>query len=136
MNKWYSIAATVLFSLNLSTAQAMGGEHSTGESCEKPGFSKFQPPLNKYLQSFSDFSFIATANTAPSSIIVNVTFGESDIKYRFTEKELNITTLKNGHLVVKGKIDRPMEHGFVRISAYAHSKPGFEHTEGYLLRVY
>ena len=50
MNKWYSIAATVLFSLNLSTAQAMGGEHSTGESCEKPGFSKFQPPKPQHMQ--------------------------------------------------------------------------------------
>jgi hypothetical protein len=136
MKKWFLSAATVLLSLNLNTAQAIGGEHSTGSSCVKPIFSQIQPALNKYLQSFSEFSFVTTENTSPTSIVVTVTFGESDIKYIFTSKELSIKALKNGHLIVKGKIDRPMEHGFVRLSMSAHSKPGCEHTEGYLLRVY
>jgi hypothetical protein len=136
MNKWYSMAVAALLGLNLNVAQAYNGEHSTGSSCKKPIFSQFQPAVNKYLQSFSEFSFVVSDNTSPTSIVVNITFGESEVKYQYTSKQLSITPAKNGHLLVKGKIERPMEHGFVRISTTAHSKPGCEHTEGYLIRIY
>ncbi|MDD4915986.1 MAG: hypothetical protein PHW13_13225 [Methylococcales bacterium] len=134
MNKCYSIASVVLLALNFETAHAYGGDHSSGSSCKKPVFSQFQPAVNKYLQSFTEFSFIASENTIPTSIVVNVSFGEH--KFHFTAKELVIKPLKNGHLAVKGKMERPLEHGFARVSMTAHSKPGCEHSEGYLVRIY
>jgi len=128
------LAAALILSLGFNTAHAYGGNHSTGSSCEKPIFSAFQPAVNKYLQSFTEFSFVTSANTVPTSIGVTISVGENKIHY--SAKELQIKPLKNGHLVVKGKLDRPLEFGFARLSVTAHSKPGCETTEGYLIRIH
>lgn len=134
MNKWQGIACAVLLGLNTGTAQAYGGDHGSGGSCKKPVFYRFQPAVNKYLQSFSEFSFEASDNTSPISITVNISFGE--FKRQFNARELDIKPIKNGHFEVKGKLERPLERGFVRVTLTAHSKPGCEHSEGYLLRIY
>lgn len=128
------ITAILLFS-GMNSAFAYGTSKST-HSCDKPLFSAFQPAANKYLQSFSEFSFITTGNAVESSIAIHLSFNGSENKMEFDSKELQITKLKNGHLVIKGKLDKPFEHGFVRIDMYAHSKPGCETHEGYLARVY
>lgn len=122
--------------ISLSTSFGNAFAYGTGQSshsCEKPIFSAFQPAANKYLQSFNEFSFVTTGNTAPTSIAVSVSV--VDNKFHFTHKDLVITTLKNGHLAVKGKLGKPVEHGFARIDFTAHIKPGCDKTEGYLIRI-
>jgi len=132
MTTLFRITTAAILSLSANAAHAYGSDQSS-HHCEKPMFSEFQPAPNKYLQSFSEFSLVASANTAPTSIVINVSAGET--KYHFTSKELQITPQKSGRLEIKGKMDRPIEHGFIRLSVTAHSKPTCEKTEGYLIRI-
>lgn len=120
--------------MTLSANSAYAYNKSAGSShCDKPIFTDFQPAPNKYLQSFNEFSVLASANTTAASIEATVSSGSN--KYHFTHKELKIEPQKSGRFEVSGKLPRPLEHGFARVSFTAHSKPGCEHTEGYLLRI-
>ena len=132
MKPYQLIASTLLLCMNIGTAHAYGSS-SSSSTCHKPTFSEFQPAANKYLQSFRTFSFVASSNTTASSIEVNISAGK--IKHHFTAKELEITTRRSGQLEVKGKLDREFQHGFARINITAHSKPGCDNTDGYLIRV-
>ncbi len=132
MKPYYLTAMTLLLGMNMNTAYAYGSG-SSSNACHKPTFSEFQPAANKYLQSFREFSFVASSNTVANSIEVNISVGQN--KHHFTAKELEITPRRSGQLEVSGKLDRPFQHGFVRISVKAHSKPGCEHSDGYLIRV-
>ncbi len=126
------ITTAILLGLAVDTVHAYGSDSSSG-SCEKPSFSEFQPSTNKYLQNLSEFSFVASSNTTPSSIEVNISAGQ--IKEHIGAKQLEITPQKSGRLEVKGKLNRPFQHGFARISITAHSKPGCDKTDGFLVRV-
>ncbi len=128
----FRLLVAIFLGLSLNTAHAYGSGQSSSH-CEKPVFSEFQPAANKYLQSFNEFSFLASSNTTPTSVEVQINAGAN--KYHFTHKDLEITPQKSGRLEVSGKLPRPLEHGFVRLSVTAHSKPGCERTDGYLLRI-
>lgn len=128
----FRLLAASLLGFSLNTAQAYGTGQSSSH-CDKPVFSDYQPAANKYLQSFSEFSFIASSNTTPTSIEVQINAGPN--KYHLTHKDLEITPQKSGRFHVEGKLPRPLEHGFVRLNITAHSKPGCEKTDGYLLRI-
>lgn len=125
-------AAALILCLSVNTAYAYGGS-SSSSSCEKPSFSEFQPSANKYLQNLREFSFVSSSNTTPSSIEVNVSAGQ--YKEHITAKQLEITPQSSGRLEVKGKLNQPFQHGFARISVTAHSKPGCDKTDGFLVRV-
>lgn len=125
-------AAALILCLSVNTAYAYGGS-SSSSSCEKPSFSEFQPSANKYLQNLREFSFVSSSNTTPSSIEVNVSAGQ--YKEHITAKQLEITPQPSGRLEVKGKLNQPFQHGFARISVTAHSKPGCDKTDGFLVRV-
>jgi methionine synthase II (cobalamin-independent) len=125
-----TLAAACLLSIN--TAQAYNSGQGSS-SCDKPMFSEFQPAANKYTQSLSEFSMMASANTVPTSVHVTVSYGQTH--FDFPAKELDITVQKSGRLEIKGKLDRPIEHGFARISVTAHSKPTCEKTDGFLVRI-
>lgn len=125
-----TIVACCLLSINTAHAYNSGQGSS---SCDKPMFSEFQPAANKYTQSLSEFSMMASANAVPSSVHVTVSYGQN--QFDFPAKELDITVQKSGRLEIKGKLDRPLEHGFARISVTAHSKPTCEKTDGFLVRI-
>ena len=131
--KYLSAITAMLLSLAAHTAFAYGGSSSSSSSCEKPHFSEFQPSANKYLQHLREFSFVASANTSPSSIEVNISAGQ--YKEHISAKQLEITPQPSGRLEVKGKLNHPFQHGFARISVTARSKPGCEKTDGFLVRV-
>ncbi|MCK9607292.1 MAG: hypothetical protein M0R33_12695 [Methylomonas sp.] len=132
MKNHYVTLVAVILSLQVGSVYAYGSS-SSSSSCDKPSYSDFKPSANKYLQTFREFSFVASSNTTASSIEVNISAGE--LKEHFSAKELQITPQKSGRLEVKGKLDKPFQHGFARISVTAHSKPGCEKTDGYLIRV-
>lgn len=123
--------ASVLL-LTSSSAFAYGSS-SGSSSCDKPVFSEFQPAANKYTQSLGEFSFMASSNTTPSSVHVTVSLGENQL--HFGPKDLDIEVQKSGRLEVKGKLERPIQQGFARISVTAHSKPNCEKTDGFLVRI-
>ena len=129
----YKILAAVALSISLNAAYAYNNTGAT-HSCDRPIFSEFQPSPNKYNQSFSEFSLVASANTTPTSINVEVSLGGP--KIHFSPKELIITTRATGQFEVRGKLDRPVEHGFARVSVTAHSKPGCEKSDGFLVRIH
>lgn len=124
--------AALLLGLAVNNVYAYGSG-SSSSSCEKPNFSEFQPSANKYLQNLREFSFVASSNTTPSSIEVNVSAGQ--YKEHITAKQLEINPQASGKLEVKGKLNQPFQHGFARISVTAHSKPGCDKTDGFLVRV-
>lgn len=126
------LALSCLLAIGQAHAYGSGGSSST--HCEKPTFSDFSPAPNKYLQSFDEFALVASANTTPSSITVNVSAGS--LKYVLHAKQLQISEGKHGKWNIEGKVPRPIEHGFVRLSVSAHSKPGCEATTGYLIRIH
>ncbi len=132
MKNLLQVSAALLLWVSMDTAHAYGND-SSSKHCEKPMFTEFQPAANKYTQSFTEFSFTASANTTPSSIVVHVSAGNN--KVDLDSKQLQITPLPGGRFEVKGKLNRPIEHGFVRVSATAHSKPGCDNTQGYLIRI-
>lgn len=101
--------------------------------CDKPIFSDFQPAANKYLQSFDEFSFIASANTTATSLEASISAGPNH--FHFSHKDLKIEPMKSGRYQVTGKIPRPFSHGFIRLDFTGHSKPGCVKHDGYLLRI-
>lgn len=133
MSKSNILAVVGLFALTAATAHAYGNNPGSGHHCDKPQFSDFQPAANKYLQSFNEFSFIASANTAPTSLEATVSAAGS--KFHFTHKDLKIEPMKSGRFEVTGRLPKPLGHGFIRLDYKAHSKPGCETTSGYLLRI-
>lgn len=132
MNTLIKLTIAAYCLLSISSAQAYSSGQSSS-SCDKPIFSEFQPAANKYTQSLSEFSMMASANTVPSSVHVTVSYGQN--LFDFPAKELDITVQKSGRLEIKGKLERPLENGFARISVTAHSKPNCEKTDGFLVRI-
>lgn len=127
------IVAVICLSLSVNLAYAYGSS-SSSHGCDKPVFTDFKPAVNKYLQSFDEFSIVASANTSATSIVVDLSLGEN--KIHFGNHDLDITTRKTGQLDIKGKLERPISGGFVRLSVTAHSKPGCEKTDGVLIRIH
>lgn len=123
----------LFFGLYGSLAMAYGNS-SSGHHCDKPRFSSFQPAPNKYTQSFNEFSFEASANTVPTSIVVTVSVNGKQRQWK--ANELEIDELRSGRLEVTGKIRPALEGGFARVSIVAHSKPGCEEHDGFLVRVH
>jgi hypothetical protein len=126
-------AVALLLGFGWSTAQAYNSNQSS-HSCDKPMYFDYQPSPSKYNQSFSEFSFVASSNTNPHSINVEISVGGG--KILFTPQDLIITNRANGQFEVHGKLDRAMEHGFARINITSHSKPNCEKTDGFLVRVH
>lgn len=126
------MSVLALLAFGSTTAQAYNSGQSSSH-CDKPVFSEFQPAANKYTQSLSEFSMVASANTVPSSVHVKVHF--ADKEFNFGPHDLEITPQKSGRLEISGKLERPIEHGFVRISVTGHSKPTCEKTDGFLVRI-
>jgi hypothetical protein len=74
MKSLYLTSVAIMLCLQAHNVYAYGSS-SSSSSCDKPSFSEFQPAPNKYLQTFREFSFITSANTAPSSVEVSISFG-------------------------------------------------------------
>lgn len=125
--------AAALLTMTVGSAHAYGNNAGTGHHCDKPQFSDFQPAANKYLQSFNEFSFIASSNTVPTSL--EATISAAGSKFHFGHKDLRIEPMKSGRFEVTGRLPKPLGHGFIRLDFKAHSKPSCETSFGYLLRI-
>lgn len=128
-------AIGVLMLAHGGLVMAYGSQGGGGSSnCDKPKFADFQPAPNKYTQSLTEFSFEASSNTTPTSIVVTIVAGNRELE--MTAKDLDISVLRSGRLEVTGRIRPAIEHGFARINVVAHSKPGCEQHDGFLVRIH
>jgi hypothetical protein len=109
------------------------GSGGSAKACEKPQFSKFQPPPDTSVQTFSEFSFTASPHTSPASIEVSISAG--GIKYAFKSKDLQISTQQAGSIHVVGRLSKPLREGFARLNVTAASNSGCSVTEGYLIKL-
>jgi hypothetical protein len=132
MRTYIQIGLMLLPALFTDTAYAYGSGVGS-KACEKPSFSEFQPAPGSLVPFFSDFSFTASPITSAASIVVGISSGA--LKYAFKAKDLQIATQKNGALKVKGRLEKPLHEGFVRVSIAAQSQSGCANADGYLLKL-
>jgi hypothetical protein len=103
-----------------------GGSSSSSKSCEKAKFSNFVPPEKSEVAAGSDFSFIASKNTLPTTIKVTVKDQQATIK---VEKK------NDGTFAVTGKLPASVKGAFARISINADAQSNCNGTGGWLVKV-
>ena len=108
-----------------SNVWAYGSSSSSKKTCNKPKFSEFVPVNNAQVTAKSAFSFIASANTNPDSIIVTV-----------KDQPVAITvTSKNQGFQVEGTLPDTVKGTFARIGITADSSNQCKGSDGWLVNV-
>ena len=108
-----------------SNVWAYGSSSSSKKACDKPKFSEFSPINNAEVAKKSAFSFIASANTNPDSIIVTV-----------KNQPIAITvTPKNQSFLVTGILPDMSKGDFARISIAADGPNQCKGTDGWLVKI-
>ncbi len=104
---------------------AYGSSSSSKKACSKPKFSEFFPVNNAEVVAKSDFSFVASANTNPKSIVVTV---------KNQPVEVNMTHESQG-FQVKGKLPDTLKGSFARISITADGPNKCKGSDGWLVKI-
>ncbi len=108
-----------------SNVWAYGSSSSSKKACDKPKFSDFSPINNAEVATKSAFSFIASANTNPDSIIVTV-----------KNQPIEVTvTPKNQSFLVTGTLPDALKGDFARISIAADGPNQCKGTDGWLVKI-
>ena len=108
-----------------SNVWAYGSSSSGKKICNKPKFSEFVPVNNAVVVEKSAFSFVASTNTNPESIIVTV-----------KDQPVAITiTSKNQGFQVKGILPDTVKGTFARISITAEGPNQCKGSDGWLVNV-
>lgn len=109
----YAFGLVFLLILPLS-ASAYGGGGSSSSSCAKPQFFKETPVKESTVPAFSEFSFVASANTLKDTIAVKVNGEPVDV---------SITEKRSGRFLIEGNLPQSVtQPGKVRVSVSAKSK--------------
>jgi len=101
------------------------GSSSSKKACDKPRFSDFSPVNNAQVVAKSAFSFIASANTNPDSIIVTV---------KNQPVEVTITP-KNESFLVAGTLPDTLKGDFARINIAADGPNQCKGSDGWLVKI-
>ena len=108
-----------------SNVWAYGSSSSSKKACDKPKFSEFSPVNNAQVATKSAFSFIASANTNPESIIVTV-----------KNQPVTVTvTPKNQSFLVTGTLPDTLKENFARISIAADGPSQCKGSDGWLVKI-
>ncbi|MFA5920532.1 MAG: hypothetical protein WC856_04505 [Methylococcaceae bacterium] len=108
-----------------SNVWAYGSSSSSKKACNKPKFSEFVPANNAEVAAKSAFSFVASANTNPESIIVTV-----------KEQPVAVTvTPKNQGFQVTGTLPETLKGNFARISISADGPSQCKGSDGWLVKI-
>ncbi len=122
--------AKVLIFLVLATfsigAMAYGGGATASTSCKKPKFSEMTPPKSTVVAPGSEFSFVASRDTKPNSIKVDIKGHNVAL---VTEKQ------KLGNYLVSGNLPEDVKQGFVRVAISAKTDRSCDGTAGWLLKI-
>jgi len=109
-----------------SNAWAYGSSSSSKKACNKPKFSEFIPTNNAEIAAKSAFSFVASANTNPESIIVTI-----------KDQPVAVTvTPKNQSFLVTGTLpDTIIKGNFARINITADGSNQCKGSDGWLVKI-
>jgi len=108
-----------------SNVWAYGSSSSSKKACNKPRFTEFVPANNAEAAAKSAFSFVASANTNPESIIVRV-----------KDQPVAVTvTPKNQGFQVTGTLPATLTGGFARISITADGPNQCKGSDGWLVKI-
>jgi len=108
-----------------SNVWAYGSSSSSKKACNKPKFSEFTPVNNAQVTAKSAFSFVASANTNPESIIVMI----KDQLVAVTVKP------KSQGFLVSGTIPDTLTGNFARISITADGPNKCKGSDGWLVKI-
>ncbi len=108
-----------------SNVWAYGSSSSSKKACDKPKFSEFSPINNAQVAAKSAFSFIASANTNPDSIIVTVKNQPIDVTI----------TPKNQNFLVAGTLPDTLKGDFARINIAADGPNQCKGSDGWLVKI-
>lgn len=101
------------------------GSSSSKKACDKPKFSEFSPINNAEVTTKSAFSFIASGNTNPDSIIVTI---------KNQPVEITVTP-KNQSFLITGTLPDTLKSDFARISIAADGPNQCKGTDGWLVKI-
>lgn len=108
-----------------SNVWAYGSSSSSKKACNKPKFSAFTPVNNAQVAAKSAFSFVASANTNPESIIVTI-----------KDQPVAVTvTPKNQGFQVTGTLPDTLKGNFARISITADGPNQCKGGDGWLVKI-
>jgi hypothetical protein len=108
-----------------SNVWAYGSSSSSKKACNKPKFSEFVPANNAEVSAKSAFSFVASANTNPESIIVMI----KDRPVAVTVKPIN------QGFQVTGTLPETLKGNFARISISADGPSQCKGSDGWLVKI-
>ncbi|MFI3223354.1 MAG: hypothetical protein QX191_10010 [Methylococcaceae bacterium] len=120
--KFYVFLILLLVSSNLWAY----GSSSSSKSCTKPEFSQFIPAENSTIAAGASFSFLASANTYPTTIKVTV---------KGLPVELSITPKDAAGFLVKGTLPKALHDDFARISINAEGQKNCKGDGGWLVNI-
>jgi hypothetical protein len=108
-----------------SNVWAYGSSSSSKKACNKPKFTEFVPVNNAQVEAKSAFSFVASANTNPESIIVTI-----------KDQPVAVTvTPKNQGFQVTGTLPDTLKGSFARISINADGPNQCKGSDGWLVKI-
>jgi hypothetical protein len=108
-----------------SNVWAYGSSGSSKKACNKPKFSEFIPVNNAQVAAKTAFSFVASANTNPESIIV--TIKDQPVAVAITSKSRGFQ--------VTGTLPDTLTGNFARISITADGPNQCKGSDGWLVKV-
>ena len=123
--KSYKPLWILILMIAASNVWAYGSSSSSKKACSKPKFSEFSPVNNAQIAAKSAFSFVASANTNPQSIIVMV---------KDQPIAVNVTP-KNQGFQVTGTLPDILKGNFVRISITADGPNQCKSSDGWLVKI-
>jgi hypothetical protein len=123
--KSYKPLWILILMMATSDVWAYGSSASSKKACNKPKFIEFIPSHNAQVPAKSGFSFVASANTDPKSIIVTI---------KDQPVTVNIKP-ENQVFQVKGRLPDTLTEGFARISVTADSLSGCKGSDGWLVKI-
>ena len=123
MTKLLLIFVTLGFS---NYALAYGGSGVTNKkACNKPGLSKFTPAHLTVVAAETNFSFLASATTNPSSI---------EVKVKKQAVDITINKIQSGYSV-SGKLPASLQNTYARIEITATGTNNCQGNGGWLLKI-
>lgn len=125
---FHAIASSFLILMApLAYAYGGGGSNAPSSSCSTVKFYKENPAPKAEIPELSDFSFVVSSDTNPSTIKVEI---------RDQKGKLKVTEQPDGSFLVEGKIPKPItEEKYARVDIFATTKSGCSSHRYYLVKI-
>ncbi|MCK5664140.1 MAG: hypothetical protein KAI17_11675 [Thiotrichaceae bacterium] len=116
----------MIFLLSIFSVNALAyGSSSSKKVCKKPKFTQFSPPHLAAVAPESEFSFLTSALTNPTSI---------EVRVKKQLVEVSIEKMNNGYSVT-GKLPSSLQDTYARIDIKAKGTNNCKANDGWLLNI-